>query len=133
MGVKKFICIMICILMILTCGSLVFSQDSKASIIKISYEPFDKYQSGDLFVLEFKLKVQNTSSSPIHNVTVNLQSNLVSSYPNAHYFDVINSEEKVVSPEVHEITFESTQEPPKLVWHIQYYDINGNLTEEIVQ
>ena len=110
----------------------VLSQDSESNI-KIFYEPVDKYQSENLLVLQFKVKVQNKGSSPIYDVTLKLQSDLVTNYPDTHLFDVINSEEMVTSQEIHEIAFESTHEPPLLFWSVQYSDIDGNLIEETIQ
>jgi hypothetical protein len=129
---KRFI-VLISILLItttITSVSFVFGQGIETeNIVNISFEPIDKYHSDNLTILNFNLKAKNTGVVPISNVTIKLQSNVASNYPEVHYFEIINSEETVVSPL--EISYDATKEPPKLIWHIEYY-VDGNMVEETV-
>ena len=129
--IEKKISVLLFIMLTLVLGlSSVYGQSSNTkNVVKISYELLDKYQENNLSVNSFNINAKNTGLTPICNVRINLEPNSVTSSPD-HYFEIINSEETKIFPL--EITFNSMEEPPRLIWNIEYVDTNGNQIKEAI-
>lgn len=126
---RKSLSSLVCVLiLVMGSTSIVFGQNSETTkVVKLAYVPIDRVMNGGIYTLHTKLETQNIGSASIYNVVVKVI-DFDGANMDIDYFSLgdINTEESMTS-ENFVITFDtSIQEPPKILWEVEYTDVDGN-------
>jgi hypothetical protein len=122
-----------CILAILL-GTLIPANAiaSDPTVVKLAYQVVSKSNHDGVLNINAKVKVNNTGTTPIYSVTAAvLQAGGATVERGLLYIGDVKPGESVVSPDFVLISFDSsTEEPPEIVWQVEYIDTIGNRRTE---